>query len=92
MVLPVLKFCNLSYLQEILTDTKQALKLDEVQGPRPAILKYKEFAPKRVMPVIVKDPNVMRYFPEEVREQGHAFSDRIFTWTVLFKVKREWAN
>ena len=89
--MPLSKFCNLTHLQAILTDEKKALKISEVQGPRTAILKYKEFAPKKVIPYIVRDAVLMEYFPDEIKKPGTLFSDRIFTWSVLFAVKPEWA-
>ena len=74
-----------------MTDEKKTLKISEVPGPRPAILKYKEFAPKKVIPFIIRDPVLMEYFPDEIKKPGTLFSDRIFTWSVLFAVKPEWA-
>ena len=69
-----------------------ALKIDEVPGPRTAILKYKEFAPRKIIPYIIRDAGLMDYFPDEIKKPGTLFSDRIFTWSVIFKVRPEWGK
>ena len=34
----------------------------------------------------------MAYFPDEIKKPGTLFSDRIFTWTILFAIRPEWAQ
>jgi hypothetical protein len=69
-----------------------ALKLSEVPGPRPAILKFKEFAPKTALRLFARDPAVKAFFPDNAFDPGTLFSDRVFTWGVLFAVRPEWAE
>ena len=74
-------------MQQIITEEKVALKLSEVPGPRPAILKYKEFAPKTALKLFAQDPTIKSYFPDDALKPGSLFSDRVFTWGVLFAIK-----
>ena len=57
-----------------------------------AILKYHEFAPSKVLPIIKRDDDLMKYFPDELFSPKCCFNDRVFTWSVLFAKKKEWAN
>ena len=34
----------------------------------------------------------MQYFPDDVMSEKCQFGDRIYTWSVLFAIRREWAE
>jgi hypothetical protein len=57
-----------------------------------AILKYHEFSPARVINLIRRDLDLMQYFPDELLEPKTTFNDRVFTWSVLFAKRPDWAN
>ena len=35
---------------------------------------------------------LMAYFPDDIKGEKSTFGDRIFTWSVLFYKRREWAE
>ena len=79
-------------MQLILQDAKLALRIDEVPGPRPAIMKFKEFAPKKVLRLLDKDLEIARYFPDDALLPTTLFSDRVFTWGILFTLRQDWSE
>ena len=56
------------------------------------MLKYKEFAPKNILPAVTRDPTIMAYLPDETADEKNNFSDRVFLWSVLSMVKPEWTD
>lgn len=66
--------------------------MSDVTGPKPAILKFKEFAPKTALKMCNTDPLVKSYFPDDALKPTSLFSDRVFTWSVLFTIKPEWSE
>jgi hypothetical protein len=66
--------------------------LSEVTGPKPAILKFKEFAPKTALRLLHQDSVVLNYFPDDALKPTTLFSDRVFTWSVLFSLRPEWSQ
>lgn len=71
---------------------KKYLTVWECAAPRVGILKYKEFAPRNLLKYIRRDPMLMAYFPDDIKGEKSTFGDRIFTWSVLFYKRREWAE
>ena len=71
---------------------KKYLLSDQVTECPPAISKYPEFAACNVIPLIKHVPEVMDYFPDELRSDKLNFSDRHFMWTIIFNQHKEWAD
>ena len=75
-----------------MSDEKKSIKANRVAQLRHGLLKYKEFAPRNILPAVTRDPAIMAYLPDEAAEEKSTFSDRVFLWSILMEVKPEWTE
>jgi hypothetical protein len=91
-LLPAAKYSPLSFLQDIISDKKKHLKVEEAKCPESAVTKYDEFAPRNLREFIIADEELMLYLPDNIKAEKFSFADRVFFWTVMFHVRGEWSR
>ena len=88
--LPEKKYCRLSFLQGILSESKQALKLEQV-SQRNIKSSWYEFAIKNVWHLVKNDKELCTYLPSDEMDLGR-WPDRKFFWGIVFTVRPAWGN
>ena len=77
---------NKDFLKAVLADQKQLLKLSQLRCV--SVPKYDELSVKNIFPIIMRDGDVMQYFPDTYPKGRHP--DREYTFNVLNSVRPEY--
>lgn len=88
MFLPERKRCTLLFLQQVSAGTKLLFKKSEV--PRCSIPMWPELAVAKLMPIVAKSEQVMKYLPDWA--PGSKLPPRDFFWHVLNKKKPDYVK
>ena len=88
--LPDLKSCRLSFLQQILSEEKRLLTLDEIKGIR-LRKAYDEYVVRNVWKLVRGDAHLRSYMPAEDMDLGR-YPNRDWFWAVCFTVVPTWSK